>query len=353
MGQGPVLVQVWIVPGVCEANRELPQCGMYPLNGRVLSGVPAAIVELSKETWDDFAERVLAAAGLQGGAQAFALLDTQAGYAELGPGVAESRGRCVSLPIPSSLLYVTAGVEDGHRAAAFFGSSGSGVRMLPALGVELAVPSGVARVVAVPRVQHSSRSLPQLFLWVKAFLPELRLLGGFFFPCGMALGDAGAMGLQETLQPGVFNEMEFDWWHEEVSMRILQRLDKRATVGSLGIRSGHVLVAHPVRRGPACEELYASAREHRAERSTTMLHGSFPAAAAAALPTRLFAARPANIHEKSEADTACHICLDNFVSGDLLKSPPCFHNFHARCLDKWLAHGHVNSSCPVCRHPVQ
>jgi len=34
--------------------------------------------------------------------------------------------------------------------------------------------------------------------------------------------------------------------------------------------------------------------------------------------------------------TSCVVCLGDFESRQLLRSLPCKHEFHARCIDKWL-----------------
>ncbi|KAE8663643.1 putative RING zinc finger protein [Hibiscus syriacus] len=47
-------------------------------------------------------------------------------------------------------------------------------------------------------------------------------------------------------------------------------------------------------------------------------------------------------------DTACVICLSEFVTGECLRIlPKCNHGFHTRCIDIWLS---SHSSCPTCRH---
>lgn len=44
--------------------------------------------------------------------------------------------------------------------------------------------------------------------------------------------------------------------------------------------------------------------------------------------------------------TSCVVCLGDFESRQLLRALPCKHEFHARCVDKWLK---VNRTCPLCR----
>lgn len=45
----------------------------------------------------------------------------------------------------------------------------------------------------------------------------------------------------------------------------------------------------------------------------------------------------------------CAVCLESFVEGDQQRTLPCFHVFHARCVDNWLS---TSSFCPTCRHDV-
>ncbi|XP_041846864.1 E3 ubiquitin-protein ligase RNF103 [Melanotaenia boesemani] len=45
----------------------------------------------------------------------------------------------------------------------------------------------------------------------------------------------------------------------------------------------------------------------------------------------------------------CVVCLENFVSEELLMGLPCSHAFHQPCIAVWLAAG--RHCCPVCRWP--
>ncbi|XP_049611951.1 E3 ubiquitin-protein ligase RNF103 isoform X2 [Syngnathus scovelli] len=45
----------------------------------------------------------------------------------------------------------------------------------------------------------------------------------------------------------------------------------------------------------------------------------------------------------------CVVCLENFVSGELLMGLPCGHAFHQHCIVMWLDAG--RHCCPVCRWP--
>ena len=43
----------------------------------------------------------------------------------------------------------------------------------------------------------------------------------------------------------------------------------------------------------------------------------------------------------------CSVCLEAYVEGDTVRTIPCFHTFHQRCIDDWLSRRAV---CPICKH---
>jgi len=43
---------------------------------------------------------------------------------------------------------------------------------------------------------------------------------------------------------------------------------------------------------------------------------------------------------------ACPICLEPFQVGDTLRTMPCMHKFHSKCLDHWLS---IKATCPICK----
>ncbi|KAJ1698881.1 hypothetical protein LUZ63_007393 [Rhynchospora breviuscula] len=51
----------------------------------------------------------------------------------------------------------------------------------------------------------------------------------------------------------------------------------------------------------------------------------------------------------SEDELTCSVCLEQVNDGDLLRSLPCVHQFHANCIDPWLRQ---QGTCPVCKHRV-
>ncbi|KAL7433872.1 hypothetical protein ACHAXH_005005, partial [Discostella pseudostelligera] len=45
--------------------------------------------------------------------------------------------------------------------------------------------------------------------------------------------------------------------------------------------------------------------------------------------------------------SSCAVCLEQYQVGETLRTIPCFHTFHASCIDPWLAQ---RAECPVCKH---
>lgn len=45
----------------------------------------------------------------------------------------------------------------------------------------------------------------------------------------------------------------------------------------------------------------------------------------------------------------CAICMDSFLEGEMIRTLPCCHRFHASCLDPWLT---CRWQCPLCKHEV-
>ena len=74
--------------------------------------------------------------------------------------------------------------------------------------------------------------------------------------------------------------------------------------------------------------------------------------------------------EAEGVSTECCLCLDEYSSGDMLRTLPCKHEFHKKCVDWWLLdvpvtaehctqtlgsqpiQGWKNHTCPLCRAVV-
>ncbi|KAF8397454.1 hypothetical protein HHK36_016371 [Tetracentron sinense] len=53
---------------------------------------------------------------------------------------------------------------------------------------------------------------------------------------------------------------------------------------------------------------------------------------------------------KSPGDElTCSVCLEQVNMGELIRSLPCLHQFHANCIDPWLRQ---QGTCPVCKFRV-
>eukprot|EP00554_Chaetoceros_debilis_P006450 CAMPEP_0194077754 /NCGR_PEP_ID=MMETSP0149-20130528/4326_1 /TAXON_ID=122233 /ORGANISM="Chaetoceros debilis, Strain MM31A-1" /LENGTH=507 /DNA_ID=CAMNT_0038758869 /DNA_START=188 /DNA_END=1711 /DNA_ORIENTATION=+ len=46
----------------------------------------------------------------------------------------------------------------------------------------------------------------------------------------------------------------------------------------------------------------------------------------------------------------CSICLEEYKVGDMVRTIPCFHEFHAQCIDQWLQ---LKDTCPICKHATR
>ncbi|XP_074308230.1 E3 ubiquitin-protein ligase SDIR1-like [Silene latifolia] len=52
----------------------------------------------------------------------------------------------------------------------------------------------------------------------------------------------------------------------------------------------------------------------------------------------------------SENELTCSICLEQVNDGELIRSLPCLHQYHADCIDSWLSR---KGTCPVCKFKVE
>ncbi|CAA6655006.1 unnamed protein product [Spirodela intermedia] len=54
----------------------------------------------------------------------------------------------------------------------------------------------------------------------------------------------------------------------------------------------------------------------------------------------------ANIKSPDD-ELLCSVCLEQVNVGELIRSLPCLHQFHASCIDPWLRQ---QGTCPICKH---
>jgi len=45
----------------------------------------------------------------------------------------------------------------------------------------------------------------------------------------------------------------------------------------------------------------------------------------------------------------CMICVEHFQKGDSIRTLPCLHRYHKKCIDEWLRR---SCTCPICKHDV-
>ncbi|KAJ8631759.1 hypothetical protein MRB53_025082 [Persea americana] len=57
--------------------------------------------------------------------------------------------------------------------------------------------------------------------------------------------------------------------------------------------------------------------------------------------------KPDGTMKPSEDELTCSICLEQVNMGELIRSLPCLHQFHANCIDPWLRQ---QGTCPVCKY---
>lgn len=77
------------------------------------------------------------------------------------------------------------------------------------------------------------------------------------------------------------------------------------------------------------------------------------------LPTHTFGQDSGSSSDVIDSAAECRLCLEDYVEGDLLRSLPCGHVFHAGCIDRWLAGNRQQSissgpargerTCPMCK----
>ncbi|XP_058099317.1 E3 ubiquitin-protein ligase SDIR1 isoform X2 [Magnolia sinica] len=56
--------------------------------------------------------------------------------------------------------------------------------------------------------------------------------------------------------------------------------------------------------------------------------------------------QPDGATKAPEDELTCSVCLEQVSMGELIRSLPCLHQFHANCIDPWLRQ---QGTCPVCK----
>lgn len=65
------------------------------------------------------------------------------------------------------------------------------------------------------------------------------------------------------------------------------------------------------------------------------------------LPMRIYAA---SSNHTSFDSNSCVICLEDFKDGEKLRTLPCKHEFHQKCIDPWLIE--KSPLCPMCKRTI-
>lgn len=60
-------------------------------------------------------------------------------------------------------------------------------------------------------------------------------------------------------------------------------------------------------------------------------------------------ASSAALHDSDDDEPSCVICLCAYEEGEMIRTLPCKHHFHARCIDEWLL---LDKSCALCKRDV-
>merc|ERR1719438_365644 len=64
------------------------------------------------------------------------------------------------------------------------------------------------------------------------------------------------------------------------------------------------------------------------------------------LPSYRYSAEEGDSSPSDQTQTVCVVCMSDFETRQVVRVLPCSHEFHAKCVDKWLK---TNRTCPICR----
>ena len=64
-------------------------------------------------------------------------------------------------------------------------------------------------------------------------------------------------------------------------------------------------------------------------------------------PQRTLGAEDDLLRPRAGEMQRCSICLEHYQVDEVVRTVPCFHTFHARCIDPWLEQ---RAECPICKH---
>ncbi|XP_048475566.1 E3 ubiquitin-protein ligase RNF38-like [Rhincodon typus] len=99
--------------------------------------------------------------------------------------------------------------------------------------------------------------------------------------------------------------------------------------------------AHPPQQNAVVVDIHEQALLNLAERLGEAKPRGLTKADIEQLPSYRF-----NPNNHQSEQTLCVVCMCDFELRQLLRVLPCNHEFHAKCVDKWLK---ANRTCPICR----
>ena len=76
------------------------------------------------------------------------------------------------------------------------------------------------------------------------------------------------------------------------------------------------------------------------------MYGSFTLGAVPAFSVAIACLLETTVGEARESGDECAVCLDEYEAGEALRTMPCAHGFHERCIFKWLR---ASRHCRLCR----
>nr|XP_032833864.1 uncharacterized protein LOC116956387 isoform X2 [Petromyzon marinus] len=103
---------------------------------------------------------------------------------------------------------------------------------------------------------------------------------------------------------------------------------------AIAMTSMHTLQQSPSNNGDDYEELL------RLDEQLGVRAHCLSAADIHRLPTQVFSA------DLRKPNSQCSICTEAYEEGEVMRTLPCLHAFHAACIDRWLQQSAI---CPVCR----
>lgn len=132
-------------------------------------------------------------------------------------------------------------------------------------------------------------------------------------------------------------------------MRIIHGHPQRdRSVATRPLNAGALLVAEAFSGARFGDDVFMATAEDsaRSEARPTPEHARPHASRERADPVPNTRSEPTVVTASARSPNECSICLSHVQPGDAFRTMPCFHTFHATCVDTWLAE---NRTCPTCR----